>query len=220
MSKDKYSNDHTVTVIGDTQTLFIEENLEASNNVIADNSVVTDSVESRTTDIVTVNDNLTVAEDLLVEKNSEFAGSILVQDQIRTNAGYKGPRDSRILLFPSPIAPIQKAHLEFGLTVIAPNGPTGPSINTAVIPIGVLGFTSDDKIFSIDGLIQDPNISPRWYGQSFHGSFGLSFDVDYRWGVVYDDGAQALVISFIGDDWQGDDGLVTVIRLTVWYEPG
>jgi hypothetical protein len=106
MSKDKYSNDHTIKVVGDTQTLTVEDNLSVLSDVsVGGNATIGGDIAIGGDVTITgtivgdlvLNSNLT-ANNLTVINDITVGGSLVVEDGISADSysWESGPQEMHV----------------------------------------------------------------------------------------------------------------------------
>lgn len=209
MARDRFSDDHTFQVVGDTNTIEIKDNLDVENDAtIGNDATVMGQLkvneiapESGTTTTFTQNveidDDLDVHSNLHVDVDATITGDTTVNGSIRTETGYEGPR--------SVIGAVNVFHT---VGVLSPTG--AGSLDT--IALGAFGFTSDDVIYSMELLLRDSDSTTATY---FSSTYFVTAVSDRRFGIKYAPTLQTVTVSFIGADWiTGTIGF----SLTIWYE--
>ena len=201
MAKDKYSDDHTIEVVGDTQTVNIESN-------VATDSVFVDTINTRSTgqvnisddveitgnltvtsdvtinDDLTVGDNLTVNDDLNVLDDADISGTLTVNTVKGNNALFSAKVHHGVLLLDTS--------LSFDGADLSP-----------------FVFTGSTVIFSIDGTIES---SGSFYTPNHNTGLGN----DFTYTLTYIQGTTSLVAFFTGADWPVA-GNTAYLRYTIWY---
>ena len=200
MSRDKYSEEHTIEVVGGTKTLSVSDSLSVTSTVTC-GSVVANSISSTTgsttvagdlsvTDDLTVTDRLDVGGDTVISGDADVGGN-LTFDKIT------GPRSVEILF------PIGVQIFNSTFTGLATPGTTH-SINLAPF-----GFSGSTEWYSFDVKVSNSVGGNRWYSTGY-----LIAGNDYRFCYHVDNSTNTCELSFIGSDWPSAN---VNIRVTGFY---